>query len=338
MARLLYPARALCRLRTDLLSVSCYGTGHQQEQAPQRRYVPRRALMYVPGDDPRKIKKAEGLAADCLVLDCEDGVALSRKEAARSSIRATLQSGALSAASRREVAVRVNSVESGLCRDDLQAVLASDTPLPECLLLPKVEDIQQLDWFAEEVHQLLQGRLPVTPLRLVLFCESGRSILALPELCRHGLKMTQGCPLQLDGWVFGSDDFCADIGATRSSAASELLFARQHFVTAVKTHGLQAIDIVYIDYKDLQGLERQSIEGASFGFTGKQVIHPGQVSIVQAAFSPSQDRVTWATELLQAFELHQQQGKGAFTFRGSMIDMPLVLQARNILQLVDDTG
>uniref|UniRef100_A0A2P2IEL8 Citramalyl-CoA lyase, mitochondrial n=1 Tax=Hirondellea gigas TaxID=1518452 RepID=A0A2P2IEL8_9CRUS len=322
---------------------SCYlsttsrrrGSAANREQEPgssKIAFIPRRAVLYVPGSDKRKLAKIPSLAADCVVLDCEDGVAISQKTAARETIKSTLESGAVSFAG-KDCSVRVNSVSSGLCSDDLSVVLSSST-LPQTLHLPKVETTEELDWFTEEVSRSLKGRELSQPLRLILFCESGRSLLSLSTLCSHAKMLCdQQGQLVLDGVVFGSDDFCADIGMTRSNEATELLFARQQFVTIVKTHRLQAIDIVYIDYKDLEGLSKQCNEGASFGFTGKQVIHPGQVPVVQRAFSPSAEKIAWATELLRDFQHHQEQGKGAFTFRGAMIDMPLVLQARNIVAM-----
>jgi len=99
---------------------------------------------------------------------------------------------------------------------------------------------------------------------------------------------------------------------------------------------MQAIDLVHIDYKDLDGLRRQALEGARMGFTGKQVIHPGQVPVVHQAFAPSQEKIEWATDLIREFNQHaSQQGKGAFSFRGHMIDAPLVKQARNILDTAE---
>ena len=89
----------------------------------------------------------------------------------------------------------------------------------------------------------------------------------------------------------------------------------------------------HIDYKDLDGLKKYSEEGARMGFTGKQVIHPSQVPVVQSAFSPSEEKIEWATNLIKEFREHEKKGKGAFTFRGHMIDMPLVKQANNIVQM-----
>lgn len=145
------------------------------------------------------------------------------------------------------------------------------------------------------------------------------------------------------------------LGATRSNDAKEVMVARQQIVITAKAFGIQAIDVVYIDYKgkplrsftylrdtlinhtsppaDLDGLQRQCIEGAKLGFTGKQCIHPGQIDIIQSSFTPSAEKIEWATELIKLFEEHQTKGEGAFTFRGSMIDKPLLLQAQNLVNI-----
>lgn len=211
--------------------------------------MPRRAVLYVPGSDERKIAKIPSLGADCVVLDCEDGVALTQKGVARATILATLNSNVIDFTN-KDCSVRVNSVSSGLCLDDLTTILTAKT-LPQTLHLPKVESTEELDWFAAQVAILLKERKLSKKIRLIIFCESGHSLLSLTNLCNYGQKLADRSPLLLDGVVFGSDDFCADVGISRSNAASELLYARQHFVTVVKTYRLQAIDLVYIDYKGI---------------------------------------------------------------------------------------
>uniref|UniRef100_A0A5S6R573 HpcH_HpaI domain-containing protein n=1 Tax=Trichuris muris TaxID=70415 RepID=A0A5S6R573_TRIMR len=166
---------------------------------------------------------------------------------------------------------------------------------------------------------------------LVIWIESAKALIDMPKILSAGVNNSLHSPLHLEAVVFGSDDFCADIGATRSKEADELLYARQYFVTVCKAYRLQAIDIVFIDFKDLTGLERQCAQARNMGFTGKQVIHPTQVPVVQQAFLPSADQINWATELLEQFEKHKNLGKGAFTFRGEMVDMPLVLQAKQLI-------
>ncbi|XP_072252711.1 citramalyl-CoA lyase, mitochondrial isoform X2 [Leuresthes tenuis] len=239
---------------------------HHHSAGSSLRYIPRRAVLYCPGNDERKLKKLASLDVDCAVLDCEDGVALTKK-------------------------------------------------------------------FVDRFQHNLKGRALTEPIRLVTFVETAVGLLNFKAVCEEIRQLAPKAGLHHDGVVFGSDDFCASIGATRTKDARELLYARQKVVVTTKAFGLQAIDLVYIDYKDVEGLRQQAREGALMGFTGKQVIHPGQIQVVQEEFSPSQERVQWAKELIAAFDQHQKEGKGAFTFRGSMIDMPSLKQAQNIIAL-----
>nr|KAF6373279.1 citramalyl-CoA lyase [Pipistrellus kuhlii] len=197
-----------------------------------------------------------------------------------------------------EKCVRINAVSSGLAEEDLEAVLQSRV-LPSSIMLPKVEGPEEIQW----------------------------------AVCKEAVKAGPPVGLCLDAVVFGGEDFRASIGATSSKEAHDILYARQKIVVVAKAFGLQAVDLVYIDFRDEEGLLRQAREGAAMGFTGKQVIHPNQIAAVQEQFSPSPEKIKWAEELIAAFQEHQQLGKGAFTFRGSMIDMPLLKQAQNIVTL-----
>ncbi|XP_054642927.1 citramalyl-CoA lyase, mitochondrial [Dunckerocampus dactyliophorus] len=302
---------------------------HHDTRGSSLPYVPRRAVLYCPGNDERKLRKLATLDVDCAVLDCEDGVALSKKTEARETIPRMLKELNLG---RTEKCVRVNSVSSGLAEADLQVIVGAEV-LPPAIMLPKVEDTHEVQWFVDRFQRSLKGRPLTEPVRLVTFVETAVGLLNFKEVCEEIRRLTPKACLHHDGVVFGSDDFCASIGATRTQDAKELLYARQKVVTTAKAFGLQAIDLVYIDYKDVEGLRQQAREGALMGFTGKQVIHPGQVHAVQEEFSPSQQRVQWATELIAAFQQHQKDGKGAFTFHGSMIDMPSLKQAKNIVTL-----
>lgn len=170
-------------------------------------------------------------------------------------------------------------------------------------------------------------------MNLVIYAESAKSLLFLKDIIQRAIELSEYHLFQLEGVVFGSDDYCASIGATRTNGAKEVMVARQQVVMTAKAFGLQAIDVVYIDYKDTMGLKEQCIDGAKLGFTGKQCIHPGQVDIIQESFTPSSDRINWAAELIKLFEEHQKSGTGAFTFNGQMIDKPLLLQAQNIVNI-----
>ncbi|VDO31314.1 unnamed protein product [Haemonchus placei] len=335
------------------------------------KYVPRRALLYVPASNQKMLDKVASIQADCVVLELEDGVAMTSKAIARR--QATQALDKLSGQKLRcfELGLRVNSVASGLLEDDVKEVCKAEH-LPQAFMVPKVdspEDVATIyDVFCSNYTA---KRVTDTNTRLVIWIESARALLDMPGILSSTLNLHKKSGFfKLDAVVFGSDDYCADIGksmksrnfrsdckvlsrikshhesfvnnmvsgATRTSEGNEVLYARQRFVACCKAFQLQAIDSVYIDIKNLDGLRKQSEEGRAWGFTGKQTIHPTQIPVVQEAFMPSAEKIEWATELVHAFSQHQSEGKGAFQFRGQMIDRPLLLQALNIIQLVESVG
>ncbi|CAG5132096.1 unnamed protein product [Candidula unifasciata] len=305
-----------------------------------RAYIPRRTLMYVPGHDTKKLKKIPGFQVDCAILECEDGVAVNMKAEARKNIREALD---YLEVHNIDLAFRVNSRSSGLMEADLGAVIGHDlgslaavTRLPKTILLPKVDTVDDIIVFTERLQSLKFGR-DYRPY-LLTYVESAQGLINMNDILSKARDFSKDGVYQLDGVIFGSDDFLADIGAERTSDAKEVIYARQKIVMIAKAYRLQAIDMVSVDIHDHESLRVQSEEGARLGYTGKQVIHPGQLPIVEAAFTPSQARIEWATELVKGFEEHQKTGKGAFTFRGQMIDMPLLLQAKNVLRIVKNVN
>jgi len=284
----------------------------------------RRALLYMPGDDWKKITKALTLSVDCICMDMEDGVAFNRKAEARATIAKALQELDFGAS---EKLARVNAVGSGLERDDIEAVLPYR---PDGIVIPKVESLEQIEWGSEiiEAAELASG-WPVNSIRMLVGVETAKGILNLKEIASHP---------RLDGIIFGGEDFAASIGATRTEDALELLYARQAVVTACAAYGLQAIDIVTIDFKDLERVQREAEFGAQLGFSGKQIIHPNQVAPVQEAFTPDDESIANARRVVEAFEAHQKEGKGAFALDGQMIDMPLVKNAQKVLERAKAAG
>ena len=244
-----------------------------------RAYVPRRALMYVPGCDQRKMSKIPQIGADCICLDCEDGVAVNMKGAARRGIRELLDTQSLDFGV-SECSVRVNSVDSGLCKEDVLEVLGGAN-MPSAIHLPKVAGREELEFLAACIREAVNKPLD-RKLGLIMFIESARSLLDIDSICKAAWEISEaGADFIPEALVFGSDDFAADIGATRTKENTELLLARQQVVLAAKAHQLQAIDAVYIDYKDREGLQRQAEEGARWGFTGKQVRVDGCLRVLE---------------------------------------------------------
>jgi len=284
----------------------------------------RRALLYMPGDDWKKITKALTLSVDCICMDMEDGVALNRKTEARTTIAKALQELDFGMS---EKLVRINAVGSGMETDDIQAVLPYR---PDGIVIPKIESLEQIQWGSLIIESAeLDNGWPVNSVRMLVGVETAKGILNLKEIASHP---------RLDGIIFGGEDFAASIGATRTEAATELLYARQVVVIACAAYGLQAIDIVTIDFKDMEKIRREAEFGAGLGFSGKQIIHPNQVGPVQGAFTPDDEAIAKARRLVEAFEFHQKEGKGAFALDGQMIDMPLVKNAQKVLERAKAAG
>ncbi|XP_013381030.1 citramalyl-CoA lyase, mitochondrial [Lingula anatina] len=316
------------------IAVPCHRQKVNRRFAHQQKYVPRRAMLYVPGDSEKKIHKISTLDVDCAVMDCEDGVALNKKKEARETIASVLSEGKYDFG-RTERGVRCNQVTSGFAEDDFKVLFGAKV-VPDLLLVPKVDTVDEMEWIADKLKVYLGERQMGAPLNLIFQIESAIGLINLHQIILKGLEKSEDGVFHLTGIMFGSDDFCANIGASRTLDAYELTYVRQKIVVHAKAYNLQAIDMVQINFKDLNALREQSLQGSRMGFTGKQVIHPNQVAVVQTAFSPSEEQIQWATEMIEAFNEHQKSGKGAFVFRGVMIDMPSVLQARNIVQLVQE--
>ncbi|MBI5839704.1 MAG: CoA ester lyase [Chloroflexi bacterium] len=284
----------------------------------------RRALLYMPGDDWKKITKSLTLGVDCICMDMEDGTAISRKAEARAIIAKALQELDFS---KSEKLARINSVGSGWEKDDIEAVLPYH---PDGVVIPKIESLDQIQWGSEiiEAAELRHG-WPINSIRMLVGVETAKGILNLKEIASHP---------RLDGIIFGGEDFAASIGATRTPGAIELLYARQAVVTACAAFDLQAIDIVTIDFKNLDIVRAESEFGARLGYSGKQIIHPAQVEPVQSAFTPDDEAIAYAKRIVEAFEASQKEGKGAFVLDGKMIDMPLLKNAQKVLERAKAAG
>lgn len=285
----------------------------------------RRALLYMPGNDRKKIEKATTLGVDCICMDLEDGTALNKKAEARAVIAKAMQELDFGQAER---CIRINSIGSGFEEDDLAAALRAR---PDAIVVPKVESGEQVEWVSGQVESYeLSHSLPLGGIGLLVGVETARGVLALPNIA--------GADKRLEAIIFGAEDFAASVGATRSRGGLEVLYARSAVVTACAANGLQAIDMVFIDFKDAVNLRIEAAQGAAMGFSGKQIIHPAQVEPVQTAFTPDDQTIAYARRLLAAFEEHQAMGAGAFALDGKMIDMPLVRNAQTVLDRARAAG
>lgn len=285
----------------------------------------RRALLYVPGDDLHKIRKAITLGVDCICLDLEDGVAANRKVAARETISWALDSLNFG---QSEYLVRINPLQSELAQGDLEAVLPSK---PMGIVLPKVSHGDQIKSISAQLGEFeSENQLPAGSIKLAALVESARGIINLGTIA--------GSETRLKALIFGAEDYAADIGAQRTESGWEVLYARSAFITYCAAYHLQAIDMVSIDFKDLETLKIQSLQGARMGFTGKQVIHPDQVQVVQQAFTPTDEEIQKAREIITLFRQHVAEGRGVYATNGVMIDAPTIKTAQSVLDRARAAG
>ncbi len=285
----------------------------------------RRALLYMPGDDRRKIEKATTLGVDCICMDMEDGVAMSRKTEARAVIAQAMKELYFGESER---CIRINSVGSGMESYDLVAALAAN---PDAIVVPKIESADQVKWVSDHIESYeLSSDQVIGTVRLMVGVETAKGILNLRKIAEADRR--------LEAIIFGAEDYAASIGARRTKEATEVLYARQSVVTACIANDLQAIDMVYIDFRDLEGLRLEAEQGAGWGFSGKQVIHPNQVPVVQEAFTPSVEEIDYARRVVETFEASQREGRGAYALDGKMIDMPLLKNARKVLERAHAAG
>jgi citrate lyase beta subunit len=257
-------------------------------------------------------------------MDMEDGTAINKKDLARATIvKALLELDF----GKSEKLARINSVGSGWEKDDIEIALPYH---PDGIVIPKVESFDQVEWAGKiiEAAELKYG-WPVNSIRILIGVETAKGILNLKEIAAHP---------RLDAIIFGGEDFAASIGAIRTKDAVELLYARQAVIVACAANDLQALDIVTIDYKDIEALRIESEFGARLGFVGKQIIHPAQVEPVQTAFTPNDEAVAYARRIVETFETNQKEGKGAYSLDGKMIDMPLLKNAQKVLERAKAAG
>ncbi len=279
---------------------------------------PRRALLFMPGDSERKIRKATALDVDCVVMDLEDGVAWSQKEAARETTLKALQTMDFGSS---EKVVRINPVGSRLEEADLKATIMGQ---PDAYILPKVEIPTHLIWL-DKALDTLENRYELEPnsVRILALIETALGIMNLREIAQASQRV--------DALMFGAEDLISDIGGVRTKTGWEVFYARSKVVTAAAAFGLQAIDMVFVDLKDADGLRSECQQAVELGYRGKIAVHPDQVPVIQTAFSPTPEQVSEAQRLIEAYKSYQASGTGVFTIDGKMVDAPILRAAEQVI-------
>lgn len=288
----------------------------------------KRSWMFVPGHRQRMIDKALGLNTDAIMLDIEDGVAPNEKDTARKLIGEALGRERLPHSPIRFV--RINAIGHAHMSADLEAVLR---PGLEGLVLPKVETVEEV----RKVEGVLGRREPQLKIKqgsikLLIAIESPKGLLNAPAIA--------GCSSRVIGLMFGAEDFGRELGlpTSREGEARDMIYARSAMVVAAASAHVQAVDGVWVDLKDSEGLWSFARQSRRLGFSGMSLIHPSQIDPINSVFSPTPEEVDYAQQVVKAYEEAVARGDGSISFGGQLIDRPIVERARRTLEMARALG
>ena len=283
-----------------------------------------RSLLFVPGDSPSKLEKALASPADALIIDLEDSVAAERKAQARSVALGFLER-AQGLPQRPSLMIRVNSLDSGLTDADLAGVLAGR---PDAIMLPKAEGAQsvigldaKLTVF-EAIHGIMEGATQI----LALATETAAALFLA------GTYRNASSRLLALSW--GAEDLSLELGAETNRGADGAFtepfrLARSLCLAGAAAARIDALDTVYVDFRDLTGLRREAEEARRDGFVGKLAIHPAQIAVINEVFTPTPAGLADAQRIVDAF--HAQPEAGVIAVAGVMYDRPHLERAKRLL-------
>ena len=282
----------------------------------------RRSRLYLPGNEPKFMLNAGLHGPDGVILDLEDSVHPDQKDAARFLVLHALRNVDFGGAERM---VRINQGSLGL--QDLDAVVPEG---PEMILLPKVETADQVRTVHERILEIQERCGLQYPVWLMPILESALGV-------ENAFAIAAAAPT-VAALTIGIEDYTADLGVVKTTDGSESLWARSRLVNAARAGGVQAIDSVYGDVADEEGLLAWGRRARAMGFQGMGCIHPRQIRIIHEAFAPSREELERALRIVAAFEEAQKKGLGVVSLGTKMIDRPVVLRARSLVERAREAG
>lgn len=283
-----------------------------------------RSWLYVPGQRERMVQKSFGLKADAIIYDLEDAVPIAEKQAARDLLARLLAHAPAPGTPRRYIRLNHPS-HAEMFASDLSCAVRLNV---EGIGLPKVET-------AEEIHAVDEALateeraagIDVGRTRIMLLIESPLGLVNAYAIASASSRIL--------AIAFGAEDFSREMGLplVKEGEAKEQLFARSTVAIAASAAGVQAVDVIWTDLSDTLGVAAEAAQARRLGFTGKAAIHPDQVPPINAAFSPTEEEVAYANEVLAAYDAAVAEGTGAINYKGNFLEEPVIARARNILAL-----
>ena len=279
----------------------------------------RRTMLYLPGNNPNMLVRGHLFGSDGIIMDLEDAVALTEKDAARCMVSRFLARGDFG---NTEVTVRINGADTEFWRKDLAAVIPHKRL--DGIRLPKADSPQIIKDVDEELC-ILEDRFGIPQGRTKIFCilETAYGIWHAYDVAKASPRVTAILP--------GGEDLVADLKTSRTPEGTELEWSRRMIVIAARAAGVDAIDLMFPRVTDDEGLRKDAQFSKDLGFDGKSVIHPNQIGIIHSVFTPSEKEIEKAQRIIAAAEDAKARGLGTVSVDGRMVDIPVVKRAHYIL-------
>lgn len=280
----------------------------------------RRTMLYIPGNNPAMLLHGSIYGADSILLDLEDAVALDQKDAARILLRNMIKTVDYYDT---EVCVRINHLDTPFGLDDLRAIV----PLqPDAIRYPKTETVEELQKLITIIEQIEDEHgLSHDKMTIHLMIETALGVQNVFEIAKYSKRV--------DAITIGGQDLTADMNIKSSGNSSGIDLARKMIVMAAKANGIDAIDTVYVNIDDEEGLKADTEYAKNIGFSGKAVINPRQIDPIHEIYTPTETEIRMAYRIVKAFNQNKKKGIGVFAVDGKMVDAPVVTRAKYVLEL-----
>ena len=286
---------------------------------------PRRSLLYIPGNNPGMIQNCAIYGSDGVLLDLEDSISITEKDAARKLVKHALKTLDFGSVER---VVRINGRDTPFFERDLGEIIPAR---PDAVRIPKIDspdDVRAADDIITRLEE--ENGMERGSVRIHAMLETARAIVNASAIASSSPRIL--------GLTIGGQDLAADLGIKITREGLEMLYARSAVVLAAKAAGLLAFDTVYTDIDDLEGLREQAAMSVALGFSGKAAIHPSQIAVIHEAFRPDEKDVRKAERIVRGAREAEERGLGVVAVDGRMVDAPVVAQAQRTLELARLAG
>ncbi len=285
----------------------------------------RRTMMFVPASNPNMMVNAQIFKPDCIIFDLEDAMSLREKDSGRDLIAEALKSVEYPDC---EIFVRSNPLYTPFGEEDIRVLVAAGLRNIRPPMIETAEDIKEVDALLTDVEKELG--LEKGTVKILGAIETAKGVINADKIATASPRMI--------GISFGAEDFTRTIGSERSKTGEELFVARSKIVLAAAAAGIDAIDTVFSDIDDDEGLRREAEMAKQLGFAGKSIIHPRQINIIHDVFTPSKEDVKKALRVIHAIEEAEEKGLGVVSLDGKMVDAPVVARAEKTVRLAKGAG